>query len=374
MAQPQEHKTHQQPHNLPFLLDTLYCEENHWEEEVREEGFLEEEEEESYYSDGSKPNAPPLLERDLLCEDEELVSLFSKEEKNDLHSNPESNPLTAGARSEAVEWMLRVNAHYSFSALTAVLAVNYFDRFLFSFDVQEEKPWMTQLAAVACLSLAAKVEETHVPLLLDLQVEETMYVFEAKTIQRMEILVLSTLRWKMNPVTPLSFLDYITRRLGLKNHLCWEFLKRCERILLSVLSDCRFGCYLPSVIATAIMLHVIDSVEPCIRVQYQSQLLGILGIDKGKVEDCSQLILDIASSARCHHYNKRKFGSTPGSPNGVMDGWFSCDSSNDSWAVVSTVSSSPSSSEHLSKKSRGQEQHLQTLNQATADAPTIIPR
>ena len=63
-----------------------------------------------------------------------------------------------------------------------------------------------------------------------------MYVFEAKTIQRMEIMVLSTLRWKMNPVTPLSFLDYITRRLGLKNHLCWEFLKRCERLLLSVLS------------------------------------------------------------------------------------------------------------------------------------------
>lgn len=28
------------------------------------------------------------------------------------------------------------------------------------------------------------------------------------------------------------------------------------------------------------MLHVIDSVEPCIRAQYQSQLLGILGIDK----------------------------------------------------------------------------------------------
>ncbi|RVW99985.1 Cyclin-D3-1 [Vitis vinifera] len=347
MAQPQEQKTHQQPHNLPFLLDTLYCEESHWEEEVREEGFLEEEEEESYYGDGSKPNAPPLLEPDLLCEDEELVSLFSKEEKNDLHSNPESNPLAAGARARP---------------------------FLFSCDVQGEKPWMTQLAAVACLSLAAKVEETQVPLLLDLQVEETMYVFEAKTIQRMEIMVLSTLRWKMNPVTPLSFLDYITRRLGLKNHLCWEFLKRCERVLLSVLSDCRFGCYLPSVIATAIMLHVIDSVEPCIRAQYQSQLLGILGIDKDKVEDCSQLILDIASSARCHHHNKRKFSSTPGSPNGVMDGWFSCDSSNDSWAVASSVSSSPSSSEHLSKKSRGQEQHLQTLNQATADAPTVIPR
>ncbi|KAF6170245.1 hypothetical protein GIB67_035350 [Kingdonia uniflora] len=77
---------------------------------------------------------------------------------------------------------------------------------------------MTQLVIVACLSLAAKVEETQVPLLLDLQVEETKYVFEAKTIQRMELLVLSKLHWKMNPVTPLLFVDHIIRWLGLKTH------------------------------------------------------------------------------------------------------------------------------------------------------------
>ena len=137
---------------------------------MREEGSLEEEEEESYNCDGGKPNHPPFLEQDLLCEDEELVSLFSKEEINDIHSKLESNPFMAGARREAVEWMVRVNAHYSFSALTAVQAVNYFDRFLYGFDFQGDKPWMTQLAAVACLSVAAKMEETQVPLLLDFQV------------------------------------------------------------------------------------------------------------------------------------------------------------------------------------------------------------
>ncbi|KAF5190281.1 Cyclin-d3-1, partial [Thalictrum thalictroides] len=67
-------------------------------------------------------------------------------------------------------------------------------------------------------------------------VEETKYVFEAKTIQRMEHLVLSTLHWKMNPVTPLLFLDHIIRRLGLNTNLHWEFMKRCERLLLSVIA------------------------------------------------------------------------------------------------------------------------------------------
>ncbi|RVW24079.1 Cyclin-D4-1 [Vitis vinifera] len=38
--------------------------------------------------------------------------------------------------------------------------------------------------------------KTDVPLLLDLQVEERKYVFEVKTIQRIELLVLSTLQWK----------------------------------------------------------------------------------------------------------------------------------------------------------------------------------
>jgi len=37
-------------------------------------------------------------------------------------------------------------------------------------DVQKGKAWMMQLLAVACLSLAAKLEETEVPLSLDLQV------------------------------------------------------------------------------------------------------------------------------------------------------------------------------------------------------------
>ncbi|OMP03901.1 hypothetical protein COLO4_10114 [Corchorus olitorius] len=349
-----------------FVLDALYCSEENWEGDVRQEqDYLVQVEEEHVKSAGP---FPILLEHDLFWEDDELSSLLSKEEQNQLFDRLQTNGNLGGARREAVEWMLKVNAHYSFSALTAVLAVNYFDRFLFTFQFQSEKPWMTQLAAVACLSLAAKVEETQVPLLLDLQVEESRYVFEAKTIQRMEILVLSTLQWKMNPVTPLSFLDYIARRLGLKDNLCWEFLKRCDRILLSVISDARFMCYLPSVMATATMLHVVDNVEPSLTVEYQNQLLGILGIDKDKVDECCKLIIELATT-RVDKSNKRRFGSIPGSPNGVMDVSFSSDSSNDSWAVASSVSSSP---EPLSKKTRTQQdQLLQRLSHSPSDFLSI---
>ncbi|KAM1773771.1 hypothetical protein ACFX12_043230 [Malus domestica] len=343
--------------NPVFLLDALYCSEEHLvDEQVSPVDYFPEEElvEDSFNSNVSSFNpikAPILVEQDLFWDNEELISLLSKEsEQNELQKPLQISPSLAGARREAVDWMLRVASHYSFSALTAVLAADYFDRFLSSLQLQVEKPWMTQLAAVACISLAAKVEETQVPLLLDFQVEDSKYVFEARTIKRMEILVLSTLQWKMNPVTPISFIDYITRRLGLKNHLCWEVLKRCELILLSLISDSRFMSFLPSVVATAIMLHVVNNIEPCLLMEYQNQLLGILGIDKDKVDECSKLISELTSSGgngSGKQSNKRKFGSVPCSPSGVMDVSFSSDSSNDSWATGSSVSSSP---EPLSKK------------------------
>ncbi|KAK8551993.1 hypothetical protein V6N13_120427 [Hibiscus sabdariffa] len=357
--------------NSSFVFDALYCLEENWEEESREDYFVEVGEG-SYYNNGvHKSNPfPALLEQDLSWEDDELSSLLSKEEKDQPCDVLHSNGCLAEARREAMEWMLKVTSHYSFSALTAVLAVNYLDRFLFSFRFQSDKPWMTQLAAVACLSLAAKVEETQVPLLLDLQVEENRYVFEPKTIQRMEILVLSTLQWKMNPVTPLSFLDYFARRLGLKDHGCWEFLRRCDRILLSAISDSRFMCYLPSVMATATMLHAVDCVEPNLRVEYQNQLLGILGIAKDKVDECCKLIIESATTrSQGNQSNKRRFSSIPGSPNGVMDVSFSSDNSNDSWSVTSSVSSSP---EPQSKKSRIQQQQLlESLSHAPSDFLSI---
>ncbi|XP_073159291.1 cyclin-D3-3-like [Henckelia pumila] len=328
-------------HQLNPLLsiDSLHCEEEHWDsnEEIIENSNC------FFIAEGT--DFVGFLEHNSLGEDEELKCLLAKENGNGTGFEP------SPSRGEAVEWILKVIGYYSFSALTAVLAVNYLDRFLSSFQSHREKPWMTQLVAVACLSLAAKVEETHVPLLLDLQVEEAKYVFESKTIQRMELLVLSTLEWKMNPVTSHSFLDYISRSLGLKSSLSRDVLRRSECLLLSLISDCRFLCHLPSALATATMLYVINSVEPTIGVQYQDSLINILGTDKEKVEDCCRFIQDVATSVHFYSSNKRKFGWSPRSPNGVLDVSYGSESSNDSWSAgsIASVSSSP---EPLSKKTK----------------------
>jgi len=146
------------------LLDALYCAEEQWEEE----------EELNSNIDCKNPSLLPLLllEQDLFWEDEELRTLFSKEKTQGSFEQTTFDFSLSSIRREKVEWMLMVNARYGFCTLTSVLAVNYFDRFISSFPLQNDKPWMFQLAAVTCVSLAAKVEETHVPLLLDLQVHQ----------------------------------------------------------------------------------------------------------------------------------------------------------------------------------------------------------
>lgn len=284
--------------------------------------------------------------QDFFWEDEELVSLFTKEQQQ-LQTPPytfyfdQTDPSLLLARKDAVDWILKVKSHFGFTHLTAILAINYLDRFISSLHYQNDKPWMIRLLSVTCLSLAAKVEQTEVPSLLDLQVGDTPYLFEPKNIQKMELLVMATLNWRMNPVTPISFLDHFVRRLGLKTHVLGEFFKKCEDLVLSLVSDSRFVGYQPSVLATATMLHVIDQVDFFNSVDYQNLLLDVLKTTKEKVKECHEMIME-ASHPCSINPKKRKLEEDEtmnSSPVGVMDAHFR--SSSPSSPSSSSSSSSP---------------------------------
>ncbi|XP_042468115.1 cyclin-D3-2-like [Zingiber officinale] len=251
------------------------------------------------------------------------------------------------ARMETVEWVVHGAAQHGFSALTALLAVNYLDRCFLPCSargellrLQDDKPWMGRLAAVACLSLAAKVEETRVPLLLDLQLfpeppEDGGFVFEPKTIRRMELLVLSALGWRTNPVTPLSFIHHLLPRLFSKaktaeadfagsdiTYRVSALTSRCEAALLSVIADQRWVRYPASVWAAAALLDATEAGD--------HHRLS-LNAPKEKVEECYRLILERTPTAMIHHKRKRSSvpcfcSSPPPSPSGVIGSCFSCDS------------------------------------------------
>jgi len=67
-----------------------------------------------------------------------------------------------------------------------------------------------QLLAVACLSLASKVEEHRAPRLSELRLDACE--FDSESILRMELLVLGTLQWQMIAATPFPYISCFAAR------------------------------------------------------------------------------------------------------------------------------------------------------------------
>ena len=99
--------------------------------------------------------------------------------------------------------------------------------------MQQGNGWPFQLLSVACLSLASKLEEPRAPLLLELQIFQTKFVFEPKTVQRMEIRVLTNLNWRLRSVTPFDFIDYFASKLPCSSGSMDDLLAR----VISISSD-----------------------------------------------------------------------------------------------------------------------------------------
>ncbi|KAL4188276.1 hypothetical protein AMTRI_Chr09g23140 [Amborella trichopoda] len=97
---------------------------------------------------------------------------------------------------------------WKLNPLTSYLFVNYLDQFLSCYELplssEQSRPrllrgkaWIIQLLSVTCLYPAAKMDEDDVPLSLHLH-----------------LLAHSTLKWRMQSVTPFSFVDYFLHKIN----------------------------------------------------------------------------------------------------------------------------------------------------------------
>ncbi|KAL9245813.1 hypothetical protein vseg_019419 [Gypsophila vaccaria] len=282
---------------------------------------------------------------------EHFMSLIVKEEST--HTSENNNALECNnkyfvkeVRKEILEYMKRVSSHHNFKLITLVLGVNYFDRFMFSVGLHREKSWVSQLVGVASLSLASKFQEIHAPLLVDLQLD-CKCIFEPKTIKRMELLILSTLQWNMNAVTPLSYFAHFFKMFKLKSHrLNREILSKFETLIIYVISDPRFLHYVPSVVATATMIQTLEELRLWRTTQHKiHHIIDTFNLNKDKVEECLEFIEEISSNDRTH---KRKCCfSGNNSPTRVLD--------IDISETLSVSSSRLSPDQHVPKKCRTSE-------------------
>ncbi|KEH19936.1 carboxy-terminal domain cyclin [Medicago truncatula] len=198
-------------------------------------------------------------------EEEESIAVFIEHEFKfvpgfDYVSRFQSRSLESSTREEAIAWILKVHEYYGFQPLTAYLSVNYMDRFLDSRPLPESNGWPLQLLSVACLSLAAKMEEPLVPSLLDFQIEGAKYIFQPRTILRMELLVLTILDWRLRSITPLSFLSFFACKLDSTGTFTHFIISRATEIILSNIQDASFLTYRPSCIAAAAILSAANEI------------------------------------------------------------------------------------------------------------------
>ncbi|KAL5211135.1 hypothetical protein ABZP36_006758 [Zizania latifolia] len=190
-----------------------------------------------------------VMERD----DEYIAFMLSKERGAGSDSGEpgeEVEEWMKDARAGCVGWIVKTNAGFRFSWKTAYIAVTYLDRFLASRRVDRGKEWALQLLSVACLSLAAKVEERRAPRLPEFRLDK--HDFDSASILRMELLVLGTLKWQMITGTPFSYLSCLAAK----------FWRDERKAIVRRAVDCIFASikamssveYKPSTIALAAIL------------------------------------------------------------------------------------------------------------------------
>ncbi|KAK3029793.1 hypothetical protein RJ639_038235 [Escallonia herrerae] len=99
------------------------------------------------------------------------------------------------------------------------------------------------------------MEECRVPALSDFPVEE--FNFESNVMQRMELLVLNTLEWKMGSITPFAYIHYFLskfcKQLPRKN-----IVSIIVELIFATVRDTNLMGSRPSAIAGAAVLVALD--------------------------------------------------------------------------------------------------------------------
>ncbi|XP_019415893.1 PREDICTED: cyclin-D4-2-like isoform X2 [Lupinus angustifolius] len=228
-----------------------------------------------------------------LQDDECFAMMVEKEQQhwpgvvylNRLHSGD----LDFGARNEAVDWIEK-----------------------------KGRAWTMQLLAVACLSLAAKMDESDVPMSVDLQVGDTKFVFEAKTIQRMELLILSTLRWRTQAITPFSFIDHFLCKINNDQSQLRSSIMKSIQLILSTARGIDFLEFKPSEIAAAVAMSVVGETKTIDTRQTIAVLIP--QAEEERVLKCGKMVQELSlNTGIAKYHSSASVPCVPQSPIGVLD-------------------------------------------------------
>ncbi|XP_019170890.1 PREDICTED: cyclin-D1-1 isoform X2 [Ipomoea nil] len=215
---------------------------------------------------------------DLLCgEDSDIIFSGGDEETPECSSSDltESLPLEADL-DESIAGLMDDERNF-------VPGIDYAERFLSQ-------------------SLSAAAREDCIQWML--KVEGAKYIFEPKTIRRMELLVLTVLDWRLRSITPFNFLGFFAYKLDPTGTYTGFFISRATEIILSNIREASFLEYWPSCIAAATILCAANDLPNFSLVNAEHAESWCGGLIKEKIISCYQLMRKIGIELRARRFPK----------------------------------------------------------------------
>ncbi|XP_039004286.1 putative cyclin-D6-1 isoform X1 [Hibiscus syriacus] len=198
-------------------------------------------------------------------------------------------------RREAISLILKAQYSCNLDLYTQYLAINYIDRFISWQEIPQSNPWVLRLLAIACISLAAKIKEIHFSF-SDFQREER-FIFDTPAIQRMELLVLDALKWRMRSITPFSFITFFVSLFEPKDPPFPQTLEdRATNIIFQARNEINLLGYKPSVIAATALLLACHELFPLQFPFFKTSILSCEYVNKEMVLKCFNAMQEMVSN------------------------------------------------------------------------------
>uniref|UniRef100_A0A7N2LU60 B-like cyclin n=1 Tax=Quercus lobata TaxID=97700 RepID=A0A7N2LU60_QUELO len=169
------------------------------------------------------------------------------------------------------------------------LAVNYMDRFISKQEIPQGKPWVLRLLVVSCLSLAAKMKNT--PLSLSDFMREEDCIFDAQAINKMELLILDALEWRMRSITPFPFLQFFLSLSKFQDPTLIQALKRrASELIIHALNEIKLLEYKPSIIAASALLSASHELFTLQFTSFKASILSCEYVNKENLMKCFNML------------------------------------------------------------------------------------
>ncbi|KAJ9690252.1 hypothetical protein PVL29_012750 [Vitis rotundifolia] len=239
------------------------------------------------------------LENPLTCVEEEqydTVSALFDSESDHMASQIFLRSFHAESlRREAIALILQAQYSCNLDNFISYLAVNYVDRFISKKEVPEEKPWILRLLVISCLSLAAKMKKIDFSY-SDFQRDEG-FIFDAQRIQRMELLILSTLNWRMRSITPFSFVYFFISLFELKDPALTKALKdRATELIFKARDEIKLLEYKPSIIAASALLCASYELFPLQFSSFKAAISSCEYINQESLNNCYHVMEEMVTN------------------------------------------------------------------------------